>query len=231
MFLKYYFGSLSIIHDNTKPNKPVEPEVDPDAEWWNSLKGLSALDRFIRIFLDQLRKIFEGYDLNHNLQFEQDEIEAILTHVFKLDENELKVIMMEHFNLKNKNTDGITFEQLVRILLEVYFTYVWLKRKFSDFGTGEWKVRKISLAEFIELFALACHFLRKRHSKEDLTEIFGILDTDKDGYITFSQFVDFIKKYLGLGLPEPEQPKPLPPADNGDNQKPGFVSPEEWGFI
>jgi len=33
--------------------------------------------------------------------------------------------------------------------------------------------------------------------KEDLTFIFKELDTDHDGFITFQQFVDFIRKYLG----------------------------------
>jgi len=40
-------------------------------------------------------------------------------------------------------------------------------------------------------------------SREDLTEIFNMLDTDKDGYITFSEYIDFIRKYLGLGI-QPE---------------------------
>ena len=37
--------------------------------------------------------------------------------------------------------------------------------------------------------------------------IFKILDTDKDGFITFSQYFDFIRKYLceGYELPDAEE--------------------------
>jgi len=70
--------------------------------------------------------------------------------------------------------------------------------------------------------------LRVKPTREDLTEIFKLLDTDSDGYITFSQYVDFIRKYLGLGI----QPEPVPvPAEIKDNGKPNDISDDEWGFI
>lgn len=73
MFLKYYFGTLRVQKYEVK-KKPIEEPVDPDLEWLNSLKGLSGLDRFIRMLLDQLRRIFLRYDYNKNLLFEEDEI-------------------------------------------------------------------------------------------------------------------------------------------------------------
>jgi len=30
-----------------------------------------------------------------------------------------------------------------------------------------------------------------------------LIDTDNDGFITFAEYVDFIRKYLGLGI-QPE---------------------------
>jgi Ca2+-binding EF-hand superfamily protein len=43
----------------------------------------------------------------------------------------------------------------------------------------------------------ACFFLKLKPTKEDLTWIFHELDTDHDGFITFQQYADFIRKYLG----------------------------------
>ena len=80
LFLKYYFGSQNIVFKkNTELN-----EWD---EWLNSLKGLSPIDYFVRLLLDQLRKLFMEFDFNKNMVFETDEIEAILKSVFQLDDN------------------------------------------------------------------------------------------------------------------------------------------------
>lgn len=70
LFLKYYFGSLR--GDNIKNDKQPYDPVDPHKEWLDSLANLSALDRFIRLLLDQLRNIFARYDFNKNMMFEEN---------------------------------------------------------------------------------------------------------------------------------------------------------------
>ena len=64
LFLKYYFGTLRC--DKSDHDLPVVDYCDPDKEWLESLKGLSALDRFIRMIMDQLMKILMAYDYNKN---------------------------------------------------------------------------------------------------------------------------------------------------------------------
>ena len=132
--------------------------------------------------------------------FEEDEIEAIFYHVFGLNENEISYVLLKFFNFANRKNKSLTFDELVRILLEIYFVEIILKRKYKDLQSDQSKTRKISLNEFIELVLFACFFLRVKPSREDLTEIFRSLDTDKDGYITFAEYIDFIRKYLGLGI-------------------------------
>ena len=46
----------------------------------------------------------------------------------------------------------------------------------------------------------ACFFLRKKPFNPDLLAVFAIIDTNKDGWITFNEYGDFIRKYLGLGI-------------------------------
>ena len=90
--------------------------------------------------------------------------------------------------------------------MTIYFTEILLKRQFKD--TEQWKTRKINLKEFIILVLTACRIIRIKPSEEDLTEIFKFIDTDKDGYITFAEYVLFIQKYLGLVLNiDLEEPK------------------------
>lgn len=101
-----------------------------------------------------------------------------------------------------------------------------MKRKYKDVNAEQWKNRRISLIEFIELVLFACFFLRAKPSKEDLTVIFRIIDTDNDGYISFAQYAEFIRKYLGLNIKVEDEVKPLPNPDN--TGKPGYISNEEW---
>ena len=52
----------------------------------------------------------------------------------------------------------------------------------------------------------ACYFVNLKPFKEDLEAIFAELDTDKDGFITIQEYIDFIRKYLGRGLNMIEPP-------------------------
>lgn len=165
--------------------------------------------------------------------FEEDEIEAILHHVFGLNETEISYVLLKFFNFANRNNKSLTFDELVRILLEIYFVEITLKRRYKDLEADQWKTRRISLAEFIELVLYATFFLRVKPTNEDLTEIFKLLDTDSDGFISFAQYIDFIKKYLGLGLQPEIEPEPVPVAEtnSANDGKPGDISEDEWGFI
>jgi hypothetical protein len=75
-----------------------------------TLKGLSPLDYFVRLILDQLRKLFLMYDVNKNLVFEIDEIETILKSVFQLDENEVSYIIYSYFRFEARKEKFATFE-------------------------------------------------------------------------------------------------------------------------
>lgn len=166
--------------------------------------------------------------------FEEDEIEAILHHVFGLNDTEVNYILLKFFNFANRTNKSLTYDELVRILLEIYFIEIILKRRYKDVQAEEWKNRRISLSEFIELVLFACSFLKSKPSREDLTEIFKLLDTDADGYITFAEYCDFIKKYLGLGLKDTTEDKPVvPPVEEGNDKpgKPNDISDDEWDFI
>lgn len=81
------------------------------------------------------------------------------------------------------------------------------KRKYIGKDSSFWTERKISIREFIDFMYENCFFVKVRPTKSDLLGIFEILDTDKDGFISFEQYINFIRHYLGRGLQVIDNPK------------------------
>jgi len=94
------------------------------------------------------------------------------------------------------------------LILSIYFIELFFQRRFKSTNDKLWSQNKISLEQFILLITDACFFIRLRPSIEDLTWIFQQLDTDHDGFITFQQYADFIRKYLGRGIDFHKRPEP-----------------------
>ncbi len=206
-FLKYYFGGASIaaletVHIVPKGKisqcKDTGAVLTEDQRFLDNLKNLSLFERFQRIIIDQLRDIFFRYDHNKNRVFEADEVRDILEKVFELDSSELSYIMMKYFGVHAESNGAMTFEELLALILSVYFVEIIFKRKNG--ASLKWSQLKISLADFIGFFTEHCFFIRVKPSREDLEAIFKELDTDSDGFISFFQYAEFIRKYLGNGL-------------------------------
>lgn len=173
MFLKYYFGSQNIVfRTNT--------ELDEWDQLLLTLKNLGPLDYFIRLILEQLKKIFLSYDANKNLVFEIDEIEVILKNVFQLDENEISYIIYTFFKFEAKQDKFATFEELVAIILEIFFIEIIIQRKYKNDTKG----LRFSVQQFVTLIRDNTFFLRFRPENDLLVQIFQLIDTNKDGYIT-----------------------------------------------
>lgn len=191
-----------------------------------TLKGLGPLDYFVRLILDQLRKIFLMYDVNKNLVFEIDEIETILKSVFQLDESEVAYVIYTYFKFEARKDKFATFEELVAIILEVFFIEIVIKRKYKEDTSG----LRFSLQNFIDLIRDNTFFLRFRPDNDLLTKVFQIIDTNRDNWITLVEYMNFIRQYLGRGLIiVDESPKKIK-----DQAKPSSVpgvSSEELAFI
>lgn len=174
--------------------------LNEDQAFLNSLKDLNPFERFSRILIDQLKNIFFKYDYNKNQVFEIDEIKDILQKVFELDESEVSYILLKYFTFDAESGGSLTFDELIALILTIYFTEIIFRRKFNSNNSKGWTQHKLSLEDFIKIFTESTFFIRIKPSIEDLTYIFNELDTDKDGFITFNQYVNFIRKYLGNGI-------------------------------
>lgn len=187
LFLKYYFGGASLAAlDNIKETTDNKgAPLSEDQAFLNSLSDLNPFERFSRIIIDQLKNIFFKYDHNKNQVFEIDEIRDILQKVFELDENEVSYILMKYFTFDAESGGALTFDELISLILTIYFTEILFRRKFNSNNSKGWGQHKISLEDFIKIFTEDTFFIRIKPSREDLTYIFNELDADKDGFITF----------------------------------------------
>nr|BAJ98216.1 predicted protein [Hordeum vulgare subsp. vulgare] len=106
--------------------------------------------------------------------------------------------MMKYFSLDASSSGSLTFEELISLILSIYFVEIVFKRR----GTSASKLSelKLSFEDFSSIFTEHCFFIKLKPSQEDLRYIFDELDTDHDGFITFKQYSDFVRKYLGNGL-------------------------------
>ena len=104
--------------------------------------------------------------------------------------------MIHFFHFETRTQKSLTFDELVRLLITIYFIYFKL-RIFRDLSKGKDYYGKINLDQFIILIHDSTSYLKFQVLNDDLVAIFKIIDTDNDGWITYREYVAFILKYLG----------------------------------
>lgn len=120
--------------------------------------------------------------------------------------------MSKFFCFETRENKSLSFEELVRILLEIYFLDLILNAQYRDSKTFKWSIDKINLQQFQDLISRSTVYMTIKHYAVDIDGIFNALDTNHDGFISFEEYMEFIKKYLG-GLvewgPKPDATKPI----------------------
>lgn len=86
-----------------------------------------------------MKETCQRYDLNKNQIFEQEEIEAILTEIFRLYREEIDYILYSYFRFNVRAQKSVTYEELIAIILEIYFVEILFKRKYEKMDSAVWK--------------------------------------------------------------------------------------------
>jgi Ca2+-binding EF-hand superfamily protein len=158
-----------------------------------------------------------------------------LTEVFHLSSTEIDYIMYNYFRFDIRSQQSTTYNEFIAIALEIYFIEILFNRKYQQNPQLQ-KNTQISIREFINLLFENLFFIKVRPSKQDLLTIFEILDNDKDGFISFQQYIKFIREYLGRGLEivdkpiKQEQLKPEPAVEGVSEVEVKFVE-LIWGEL
>lgn len=202
-FLRYYFGSLSVVY-REKVDKvvPVEP-VDPYGK-------LSPEERFARITIDQLLLLLKLYKLQ---PFSKGELIRILIELFGLTEIEIEFAINNFFRYDIISGGYFLDTDVARILLEIWFAELVLLRFHRDKKFTRWDDRLISWAEFVILIEFSTVWMKVKHDHGLLQAIFKIIDTNGDGFISYKEYMAFIRKYLGGRIANDDFVDPLADRD------------------
>ena len=86
---------------------------------------------------------------------------------------------------------------MARILLEVYFAELILIRLHRAKKFARCDENLIGLEDFLLIIDIATAWLKTKHDKGLLETVFKIIDTNGDGFISYKEFMAFIRKYFG----------------------------------
>lgn len=111
----------------------------------------------------------------------------ILTHVFDVGQDHAKHYFDIYFNKKStKDSYGLKFEDLVGVMIKLHFSNINMNTTDKDGN------KKLNVGEFIDTILRGARILPYKPPKEDLTVIFAFIDKDKDGFISYKEYFDFI---------------------------------------
>jgi hypothetical protein len=105
-------------------------------------------------------------------------------------------VMRNLFRL-SVSSGGLFMEmEIAGIFLDIFFAEIALRRMHKAKKILRCKDRLINITEFLQLIDSACYWMHNRPPQELLVQIFANLDTDKDGFITYDQYIMLIRNYL-----------------------------------
>lgn len=170
--------------DPVKPDPKPDPKPDLPKEWSSR----------IRIWLwMQLQKIFDHYMRTKKLPPTSENVRGLIQFIVRgLDETETQLIL----NLFLKHYEGKSIEF-------VYFFPTFIKAmaelELSRFHRNHSDKWSLCLEDFIHTLGNAYKCLEFGQVKKNILELyFKLIDTDKDGSITYAQYLNWVSKVLAV---------------------------------
>lgn len=172
-----------------KPKEVLAAPPKPTKDYVSRLRSLLWL---------LLRRLYDKYDKDHNQQLDIKEIEALIREVLdQTSASEIEFVLTSIFHMDSLTTIGINFNTFAINFL----------RYLADLGLSRWSLqhphgeRRLQLAHFITLFknSFAC-LQAHRVSDRLLTKFFERIDSNKDGWISFAEYLQWVKYFLCVVL-------------------------------
>jgi len=188
-FLRTYFGSMSV----------VRQEISSINRTNSLLKRTeSQTDNPIKIFVRQVTDAIAAKMMEYGAlqSYDENEITKFLKTIFGLTPEELDFILKNFLKYNLHNNSLFIGSDAAKILLEILFAEIALRRRHLAKNFKRWQERIISKDEFVDLVLEACFWMPVKPTRKLLEDIFVILDEDKDGFISYKCYVDFIRQYL-----------------------------------
>jgi Ca2+-binding EF-hand superfamily protein len=168
-----------------KPQKAVVVEEPKQLKEVNS--------RLRRFIWEQVRKLYNRYDKDGNQQLDINELENILRDLMKgASKEDIDFVMVNIYHLNPKCT--LTFD-----VFAPFFIVHAADLGLSKFAKQHPNQRNLSRDEFILVFRASFYMLNiDRVSDRLLWRFFEKIDTNKDGLISFAQYLDWVKNFLAV---------------------------------
>lgn len=158
---------------------------------------LSIQDQLAALIRSMTLLLLSRYDFNHNFEFEKEEIVALLRDLFNESGTEIDYVILNVFRYDPDGDKKITYDELTNFILEMHCGEIALQRLHREKKFAQWQKRILSLNDFILVIRTAFAFLNYEFKTDDLTRLFQFIDTDRDGFISYSEYFGFIRNYLG----------------------------------
>jgi len=176
-FLTLYFGSESIAAEEEKV--PL-PKLTPEQEFAKWLNSESA-------------RALRPYRLSSNLKVDEDLLAKLLKKVFRETDDEIDFVRRNLFRLLIDPNIYITDDDLRKIIVFLHVGIINLLRGHKAKRWAKWREFKLNKQDFIDLVLMATEWAVVPTDPRLLSLIFDRLDSDHDGFITYRQYLEFIR--------------------------------------
>lgn len=158
-----------------------------------------------------LLKLLHPFDKNQNFVFEESEVIDIMQTLLKESEIEVYYVIHNVFRYDRDNDNRVTYPEMANFLLEMHCGEMAIQRRHLVQGYSQGAKRIMNVEEFIATLNDALGFLQATATNAQLTLLFSEIDLDKDGYITYREYFEFLKLYFRSGsIAASEETAPLP---------------------
>jgi Ca2+-binding EF-hand superfamily protein len=142
-------------------------------------------------------ELIEIFDKNKNRNLEENEIIEILTKLMKSDEFDLFYVLANVFRYDVNNDGLVTYDEMADFFLEMHNGELALQRLHRVHSFVRGSERMMNLKEFIFTLENSLAYIEIVPTKEELTVLFSEVDLDKDGWISYKHYFEFLIAYFG----------------------------------
>lgn len=172
------------VHQAPAP-APVAPPPPPTKDYKSRLRNLFWL---------LLKLMYDYYDKDHNKLLDPREIETLIREVLDQTSNkEIEFVLQGIFHMDTPGHSGISFEVFAINFLK-YLAELGLSRWSHNHPNGE---RKLDSGDFIVVFRNSFTCIgASRVTDRLLLKFFILIDTNHDGWITFTEYLAWVTEFL-----------------------------------
>lgn len=127
--------------------------------------------------------------MSSNLKVNENILADLLKKIFRESDEEVDFVLRNLFRLLIDPNVYISDDDLRKIIVFLHVGLINLLRGHKQKRWAKWEEFKLNKNDFIELVLAATEWASVPCDPKILSLIFDHLDTDKDGYITYKQYL------------------------------------------